>query len=78
MGEDKNPLETKLFVRVGLAGLALSFVGIGLFVLVWNVLGQAGVADFPRLFASICIPPAGIACVMGVYLLIFRPYNSSS
>jgi hypothetical protein len=74
---NQNPFDMKLLLRVGGAGIILALVGVGLFVLVWNSLGQAGVADFPRLFASICVPPAGIAGIIGLYLLIF-PIDSQS
>jgi hypothetical protein len=75
---NQNPFDMKLLLRVGGAGIVLALVGIGLFVLVWNALGRAGVADFPRLFASICVPPAGIAGILGLYLLIFYPSDSQS
>lgn len=74
---DQNPLDTRMLTRIGLAGIALAVVGVVLFILVWNTLGRADVADFPRLFAAICIPPAGIAGIMGIYLLIARPYDDS-
>ncbi len=57
----------------GLAvGLVLAAVGIGAFVLLWNGLGDLGLEQFPRLILSMCLPPAGIALMMGLYILIFR------
>jgi hypothetical protein len=65
------PIEGKQLMRAGLAGLILAGVGIGLFVLIWNAF--SGLSDFPRLFAAICIPPAVIAAMLGVYMLVVRP-----
>jgi lipopolysaccharide export LptBFGC system permease protein LptF len=73
-----SPLDTQLLKRMSLAGLILAFVGVGLFILVWNLLGRAEVADLPRLFAAMCVPPAGIAAILGIYLLIFQPRKPSS
>ena len=57
----------------GLAmGLVLAVFGIGGFILLWNGLGSLGLEQFPRLILSMCLPPAGIALVMGVYILVFR------
>jgi lipopolysaccharide export LptBFGC system permease protein LptF len=69
------PIEPKQITRAAIAGLVLSGLGIGLFVIIWNVLGSAGVADFPRLFAAMCAPPAIIAAIVGFFLLIVRPYE---
>lgn len=67
-----SPLNGQRISRVALAGLILAGVGIALFIVLWIVLGQAGLEAVPRLIASICIPPGVIAVILGVYVLFFR------
>ena len=56
----------------GLMGLLLAGGGIGLFVLIWVVLGSAGVDTFARLMVAICVPPALIALGVGLFFLATR------
>lgn len=73
MSNPQTPFDKNVLTRAGIAGLVLAGLGVGLFILVWIVLGEAGVADFPRLFASLCVPPAVIAAIVGGYMLVVRP-----
>lgn len=65
-------LDRKLLSRAGLMGLGLAAGGIGLFILLWVVLGNAGIDTFARLMIAICVPPALIALAVGVYFLVTR------
>lgn len=67
-----SPLNGQRISRIALAGIILAGVGIGLFIILWIVLGQAGLESVPRLIASMCIPPAVIAVILGIYMLFFR------
>ena len=60
-------------MRAGVAGVALGGFGISAFLVIWFLLGQAGTSDFPRLMASLCLPPALIAAIIGLYMLIIQP-----
>lgn len=50
----------------------LALLGILLFAILWQSLGAWGVANLPRLVISVCLPPAVIALIVGVYFLVFR------
>lgn len=65
-------LDRKLLSRAGLMGILLAVFGIGLFVLLWVVLGNAGMDNFARLMISICVPPALIALGVGLFFLATR------
>ncbi len=73
MNEPPNPVNRKALSRASIAGGILAVAGIILFVVVWIVLGQAGMTQLTRLFISLCLPPALIALVMGIYMLVARP-----
>ena len=79
MGEAPDSFDEKTVLRVLGAGIALGALGIGAFVGLWIFLGKTGVADFPRLIASFCLPPAFIAAILGVYMLAMsrRPSNDT-
>ncbi len=66
------PLNGNNMTRILIAGMLLAVVGVGSFVLIWGMMGSAGVANLPRLLVSMCIPPAIIALIMGVYILVTR------
>lgn len=80
MSSDQGPssINQRTVFRAGIAGLILAGIGVGLFILTWDVLGSFDVPDAPRLFAAICMPPAGIAAIIGAYLLAVRPAKSTS
>lgn len=65
-------LDRKLLSRAGLMGILLAVFGIGLFILLWVVLGNAGMDNFARLMIAICIPPALIALGVGLFFLATR------
>ena len=64
--------------KAAIAGAVLAVFGIVLFAVLWIVLGNAGLSQTPRLFAALCIPPGVIAAIIGVYILVARPYASRS
>jgi hypothetical protein len=63
-------------LRAQLAVTLLVVFAIGAFIGLWNALGSAGFEDFPRLILSLCLPPAAIAILVGIYVLIFRARGS--
>jgi lipopolysaccharide export LptBFGC system permease protein LptF len=65
-------LDRQLLSRAGVVGLVLAVLGIGLFVGLWAVLGNAGMDDFPRLVIAVCVPPAVLALAVGVFFLVAR------
>jgi len=67
------PLNGRNLTRAGIAGAVLAVLGIVLFLVLWAVLGSFKLDAMPRLFASLCIPPAIIAGLMGVYILTRKP-----
>ena len=60
-----------------LIGGSLALAAVVLFILLWVIMGNAGVEALPRLLVSLCVPPAIIAVVVGAYILIARPGNSA-
>ncbi len=72
MSGTPNGLNRKVLSRATIAGAALGMVGIGLFIFLWSTLGSAGVEPFSRLVMSICLPPAVLAAVVGIYFLVTR------
>lgn len=65
-------MDSRRLLRGQVAVVVLVLLGIGLFALLWQGMGAAGVASAPRLLISICLPPAIIAIIVGVYFLVFR------
>lgn len=49
-------------------GAALAIVGIGLFLLLWNLFASLG--ELPRIVLSLCIPPALMGIGLGGYVLV--------
>jgi hypothetical protein len=66
-----NPLVIGL-KKASIAGVALAFAGIILFLILWVVLGQLGVAMLARLFMALCLPLVVIAGLIGVYALVLK------
>lgn len=58
--------------RAMIAGMALAVLTIGLFLLLWFVLGAAGLTQATRLFASLCLPPVLVGAVLLGYILLKR------
>lgn len=78
MGEKPEPLNLKNLSRASIVGVALAIGGIILFVVLWVVLGNAGVDQFARLLMSMCIPPALMAALVGGYFLFGRSASRSA
>ena len=76
MSNSPSPLNGRNLTRAGIAGAVLAVLGIVLFIVLWVVLGSFQLNAMPRLFASLCIPPAIIAGIMGVYILVKKPHAS--
>jgi lipopolysaccharide export LptBFGC system permease protein LptF len=66
------PLRTPLIVGGVIAGAA-----VVLFIVLWVILGSAGVSNTQRLFISLCVPPAFLAAGVGAFVLFRRPANPS-
>ncbi|MBW4436923.1 MAG: hypothetical protein KME04_07295 [Pleurocapsa minor GSE-CHR-MK-17-07R] len=71
------PLQPPNYTRTAMIGAVLAVIGIILFVLLWIGLGNAGVANAPRLFASMCVPPLIIGLIVGSYALFARRHGVS-
>ncbi len=71
-----GPMNRKGLTRATIAGTVLAVTGIALFAVLWIALGHAGVAVFPRLITSMCVPPLVIALIVGGYALISRANSS--
>ncbi len=73
MSNSPSPLNGRNLTRAGVAGAVLAVLAIVLFIVLWVVLGSFKMDAMPRLFASLCIPPAILAAVMGIYILTRKP-----
>lgn len=67
-----NPLNRSSLSRASVAGIVLAAAGIILFVILWIVLGQLGAATIARLLIALCLPPAVITGIIGVYVLAVK------
>ena len=72
MGKMPDAFETNRVLKFLSAGFALALFGIGVFLGMWVLLGEAGMADFPRMIMSFCLPPALIAAIIGLFMLFTR------
>ena len=73
MSNSPSPLNGRNLTRAGVIGLVLAVLAIVLFMVLWVVLGSFKLDAMPRLFASLCVPPAILAAIMGVYILTRKP-----
>ena len=73
MSNSPSPLNGRNLTRAGVIGLVLAVLAIVLFLILWVVLGSFKLDAMPRLFASLCVPPAVLAAIMGVYILTRKP-----
>jgi lipopolysaccharide export LptBFGC system permease protein LptF len=64
--------------RPMIAGMGLAVLAVGLFLVLWFALGGAGLANAPRLFASLCLPPVIVGGVLAAWILLRRPRDSGS
>jgi lipopolysaccharide export LptBFGC system permease protein LptF len=69
MTPSPNPLNTQHLTRATLIAAGLALVGIVVFVILWVILGNAGIENAPRLLLSLCVPPALIGVLVGGYFL---------
>jgi hypothetical protein len=66
-------LDSRILTRTVLAGALLAMFGIGMFALLWVILGSIGASQFARVVLSVCIPPILMAGGVGIYFLVVRP-----
>ncbi|CAG1772779.1 hypothetical protein BAC2_03021 [uncultured bacterium] len=55
-------------------GAVLAVLGVVLFLVIYIALAES--EAIIRLFVAMCVPPAVIAAIIGVYVLVARPGNS--
>ena len=72
MSNTPNPIDSQNLPRIAIIGAVLAVLGVVLFIVIWVMMGNAGVEQLPRLVVSICLPPAIIAAILGAYVLM-RP-----
>lgn len=72
MSNSPSPIDKQNLPRIAIVGAVLAVLGIVLFIVIWVIMGNAGVQQLPRLVVSVCLPPAIIAAILGVYILV-RP-----
>lgn len=73
MNQPPDPLNLLHLARASRIGLVLVVAGVVLFLILWAILGNAGIGQIPRLALSICLPPALIALAVGGYFLWIQP-----
>jgi len=67
-----NPVNPEALKRASAFGAFLGVFGIIAFVVLWVILGNLGAEQIPRLFLSLCIPPALIGAIVLGYLFYAR------
>jgi lipopolysaccharide export LptBFGC system permease protein LptF len=70
MAETPTPSGERQILNIQIYVLILVVTAIGLFGLIWLVLGELGATGATRLFASLCLPPGIIALLIGIYVLL--------
>lgn len=73
MSQTPNPVNRKNLGRASLIGFALGAFAIVLFVVFWLMLDSLGLSRVPRLLVAICLPPAILAGLIGLYILVIQP-----
>jgi len=63
-------VDNKLISKTVIGGLVIASAAIGLFFVLWFAL--VSLEPFLRLFLSVCVPPALMAAIIGVYILSTR------
>ncbi len=71
MSNSPNPIHRALS-RASIIGAVLGIAAIILFGILWVVLSGTSLSLIARILLSLCIPPALLAALMGVYLLVMR------
>jgi len=69
----QSPLNQKSMSKATVIGISLSVGGIVLFLVLYALLGNAGVEQFTRIALSVCAPPTLMAALLGGYFLLTRP-----
>ena len=72
MANTPGPFDGKRIVRASGFGVGLAVFGIVAFIILWVLLGNAGLENAPRLFLSLCVPPLLIVLIFGGFLLVTR------
>ncbi len=72
MSNSPNPVSRRALSRGVIIGAVMGGAAIILFVLLWIVLGGVGLSNIARILLSLCIPPAILAALMGIYILVWR------
>ena len=67
-----NPVNPEALKRASKFGAFLGVFAIIAFVVLWVLLGKIGAEQIPRLFLSLCIPPALIGLIILGYILYAR------
>lgn len=67
-----TPLNGNNLPRIAAIGAILAVFGIVLFLVLWAFMGSMGVDSLPRLIVSLCLPPAILAVILGVVILVRR------
>jgi lipopolysaccharide export LptBFGC system permease protein LptF len=70
MSESPNPFDGQRLKRASIVGVVLAVGAVALFLVLWTLLGNSGLDQFPRLIISLCVPPAVLALLVGAYFLI--------
>ncbi len=70
MTNSPQPSPQQQLLRATMVASGLALLGIVVFAILWIVMGNAGVANAPRLFIALLVPPAVIGVVVGGYFLI--------
>ena len=69
----QSPLNQKTMSKATVIGVSLSVGGIVLFIVLYVLLGNAGMEQFPRIALAVCAPPTLMAALLGGYFLLTRP-----
>lgn len=65
-------MNQKQMTNAVVVGGVLAVLAIGMFIVLYVILGSAGLDAAPRLFVSMCAPPAVLALLVGGYALTKR------
>lgn len=68
-----NPIDTSNVGRLVLGGTVVGLITIGIFVALWFGLEALGVDILFRLVISVCLPPALLFIIFGLYVIFRRP-----
>jgi hypothetical protein len=72
MSNSPNPFERPALAKASVFGVGLAVFGVIAFLVIWVLMGNAGVDNLPRLLISLCVPPLLIVLIVGGYVLVSR------